>query len=188
MWQDLSCDITAATIDNTLHDKKEAKSKRDNFYETDSSDTFTSVDDSSPPRSPPEKKGCDQFTTLGINFDSKHKGECPQDNENVGNSTNDTQTKKNDTAVPSRNVTHPPMPPLIKKMPSVNIPVSRQQNSFSLLESPINRNIVSDSSNHDLEIHQSAVARNINANITNNMNNNTNKPKRKKGKSREVPS
>ena len=185
--------------------------------ETDTSDTLTSVDDSSPPIIPKDK----EISIEPSPFSSLDNSSHPQLNTHSADSRVEEggdgcqrepehATEDGERAVPVRllspratagigrplvdqapTVTHPTMPPLIKKMPplTVNNPVPKQQNNtFSLFESPINRKVASENNSQAMNSQQNNRINHAQSNNNNSSSTNTNtsKSKRKKGKSKDL--
>ena len=186
MWEALNYDVKTSKKDEFSQSKISATSRvaigtSDSL--SDNSDALTSVDDSSPPRSPSEKENTAHFSTFDINLDISSSAE-----ESKETQVNDRRKESPKVALVNTHVTHPSMPPLIKKMPPltvpVTVPVTNPKNSFSILESPINRKIVSE---NNIQAMGSRARNDVNISQNVSQNNNGNsKSKRKKGKSKDT--
>ena len=184
MWHDLKYESPSVTRKSNVRIDR-AGNLRNNFYETDSSDTFTSVDDVSPPRSPPDKKAT-EISSLKLTSELKYQEEEKEvePKEKYIRSTHSIANHSKQS-MPASHLTMPPLikkMPTIKKIPPLDVPAQKQHNSFSLLESPISRQITPES---DVQTSNGNAMTNSGINAISTTNN-AGKSKRKKGKLKET--
>eukprot|EP00603_Paraphysomonas_imperforata_P008009 CAMPEP_0114422426 /NCGR_PEP_ID=MMETSP0103-20121206/5603_1 /TAXON_ID=37642 ORGANISM="Paraphysomonas imperforata, Strain PA2" /NCGR_SAMPLE_ID=MMETSP0103 /ASSEMBLY_ACC=CAM_ASM_000201 /LENGTH=1340 /DNA_ID=CAMNT_0001591009 /DNA_START=89 /DNA_END=4111 /DNA_ORIENTATION=+ len=195
MWEALNYDIKSSKkVGNTESSSTSTSNRIPGVGNSDSlsdnSDAFTSVDDSSPPRSPSEKDNPEHFSNFGLNMDISCSSVEESKEKQMGRNIHIRSNELPPQPIIKPGATHPSMPPLIKKMPPLTVPVTKQKNSFSILESPINRKIASENNIQEMESRQnqntSNNSRNSGSNQNNQGNSTTGKGRRKKGKGKDL--